>query len=135
MGDNLYSVASGSVDDAHRTQFVKDRTELGRALTAAGVYDETKADIRELVDSRARQAGKLGRGAVEREQRWKTRTTEILPRHDDAIAQRRAANASVAPSARICTTRPDRATGQSTATALPSYTVGVQQKHSREVER
>ncbi|MBF6522830.1 hypothetical protein [Nocardia farcinica] len=135
VGDSLFSVASGAVDDYHRDRFLKKRKDLGQALTAAGVYDETKAEIRELVDSRARQAGKLGRGAVEREQRWKIRTAEILARRDDAIAQRRAANASVAPSARICTTRPDRATGQSTATALPSYTVGVQQKHSREVER
>ncbi|WP_280510932.1 hypothetical protein [Nocardia farcinica] len=122
VGDSLFSVASGAVDDYHRDRFLKKRKDLGQALTAAGVYDETKSEIRTLVDSRARQAGELGRGAADREQRWKTRTAEILARRDDAIAQRRAANASVAPSARICTTRPDRATGQSTATALRTET-------------
>ncbi|WP_280181531.1 RRQRL motif-containing zinc-binding protein [Nocardia farcinica] len=133
VGDNLYSVASGSVDDAHRTQFVKDRTELGRALTAAGVYDETKADIRELVDTRARQAGKLGRGAVEREQRWKTRTTEILARRDDARAQQHAARTARPRSTKTCATRVDRSaqttspapTGARTA-ARRHYTPGVE---------
>ncbi|WP_228824938.1 hypothetical protein [Nocardia farcinica] len=118
VGDNLYSVASGSVDDAHRTQFVKDRTELGRALTAAGVYDETKADIRELVDTRARQAGKLGRGAVEREQRWKIRTAEILARRDDTIAQQHAARTARPRSTKTCATRVDR----SAQTASPAPT-------------
>ncbi|MCZ9324827.1 hypothetical protein OHX14_00025 [Nocardia farcinica] len=94
------------------------RTELGRALTAAGVYDETKADIRELVDTRARQAGKLGRGAVEREQRWKTRTAEILARRDDARAQQHAARTARPRSTKTCATRVDR----SAQTASPAPT-------------
>ncbi|MFI2561881.1 RRQRL motif-containing zinc-binding protein [Nocardia farcinica] len=133
VGDSLFSVASGAVDDYHRDRFLKKRKDLGQALTAAGVYDETKSEIRTLVDSRARQAGELGRGAVEREQRWKTRTAEILARRDDAIAQQHAARTARPRSTKTCATRVDRSaqttspapTGARTA-ARRHYTPGVE---------
>jgi hypothetical protein len=128
VGDAISGVATGpglETLDTQRRRYSEKVRGLGEALTRAGIDPGTKQQVREVVDHNARTAGKFGRATTEREQRWKTRTEQVVSARDDAIAQRQAADAGRAPrQSRNCATR----TKPSTPT--PTRAAGRRQLHS-----
>ncbi|WP_280507258.1 RRQRL motif-containing zinc-binding protein [Nocardia flavorosea] len=132
IGSALGSVASGpGIDglDQQRKDYADRLQTLGTTLVQAKVGQDTKQRIRETVDHAARQAGQLGRGVTEREQRWKIRTEQAVTTRDDAITQRQAAASGRAPRpGRNCASRTDR-TAQHSAPA-PTRAAGRRQLHS-----
>ncbi|WP_063042371.1 hypothetical protein [Nocardia grenadensis] len=132
VGDAISSVATGpglETLDTQRRRYNEKVRGLGEALTRAGIDPGTKQQVREVVDRNARTAGKFGRATTEREQRWKTRTEQVVSARDDAIAQRQAADAGRAPrQGRSCATRADRGTQPSTP--APTRAAGRRQLHS-----
>ena len=131
ISDSLFSVANGAplgVDNA-RHEFANKRTRLGEALAQAGIDRETKLTVREQVDSRARDAGKLGRGAAQRAQQWTARTDRVVAARNDNNAQRAAVAAGRAPrQGRNCTTRTEPAAQPSSP--APTRAAGRRQLHS-----
>ncbi|WP_433527763.1 hypothetical protein ACQPZ2_44055 (plasmid) [Nocardia pseudovaccinii] len=138
IGDSLYSVAcgargNGGIED-ERKSYADKRARLGKELVKAGVDEAARAEIRELVDDRARQAGVLGTAAAQREQRWQAKTDRVVAARDNAVAQRLAATAGRAQNGRACTTnRPDRAA--QTASPAPARVAGRRNLHSAEIGR
>ncbi|MGV9668386.1 hypothetical protein [Nocardia niigatensis] len=116
ISDSIYTVACGSRSGdlpADRKNYIDRRDRLAQALAQEKVHPDIQKDARALVDGRARQAGEIGRAAVERTDQWKTKIERVVAARDDQIAQRQAANAGQAASTgRACTTRPERSTGQ-----------------------
>ncbi|WP_189094653.1 hypothetical protein [Nocardia jinanensis] len=131
MSDTLFSVAAGAslgVDNARR-EFADKRGRLGEALANAGVDRDTKLEVRALVDDRARDAGKLGRTAAGRAQRWTARTDAVIAVRNDGNAQRAAVAAGRAPrQSRNCASRGDRPAQRSTP--APARAAGRRQLHS-----
>ena len=94
LADRLYMVACGSSGGrdlaSNREKFAAERTAVGKALTATGVPDPAKDQIRALIDGQAREAGQRGKLAIQRQQQWRGRTEQLVRSRDDRIAQRRA---------------------------------------------
>lgn len=118
LTNTLASVAAGArhgVDQARR-DYLDNRGRLGEALTQAGAGQETKNDIRELVDSRARDAGDLGRTAAERRTQWQDKVGQVVAARDTAAARKAGRDAIAAevtkPPERACATRPAPSAGQ-----------------------
>jgi hypothetical protein len=136
LRDTLTNVAAGAGDqvEQERRRFSETRTELGQLLTQAGVDQDAKTGIRQVVDARAREAGELGRTAENRRAQWKTRTEQAANSRDDTNAQRQAATAGrSAGHGRGCTTRPDRST--QSAKSTPTHAAGRRQLHDTEIGR
>ncbi|MGW4094985.1 RRQRL motif-containing zinc-binding protein [Nocardia sp. NPDC004750] len=117
IGDSLYTVACGARGnggiEAERKSYADKRARLSTQLAKAGVGEEARTEIRELIDERARQAGELGKTAVQREQQWKAKLDRAVAARNDSIAQRQAAVAGRASgSGRARAPRPDRAPAQ-----------------------
>ena len=119
-----------------RSKYAEDRAHLGQALTQAGVPAATRSEIRDLLDSHARQAGELGSTATARQQQWDAKTAQVAAERDDALAQRQAADSGRAkpPDAalqqrqnrpRACTARID----QHLTTSPSVTTAGIRQLH------
>ncbi|MGA6207325.1 hypothetical protein ACPESR_21520 [Nocardia testacea] len=136
LRDTLTGVAAGAGDQVGqaRRRFSDARTELGQLLTQAGVDQDARTGIRQVVDTRAREAGELGRAAENRREQWKTRTDQAANSRDDTSAQRQAATAGrSAGYGRGCTTRPNRTTQTSKPT--PTRAAGLRQLHDTEIGR
>ncbi|WP_280392809.1 RRQRL motif-containing zinc-binding protein [Nocardia wallacei] len=137
IGTSVSSVASGAGStgmDYERKAYVDHRTALGQALARADVDQAARAEIRGIIDGRAREAGELGQVAAERRDRWKAKTDHVVARRDDAIAQQRAATAGRTKppdQQRACTARVDL-TQPGVSSPSPA---GMRQLHSMEVER
>ncbi|MBF6518488.1 hypothetical protein IU421_30045, partial [Nocardia cyriacigeorgica] len=141
IGDSLSAVASGATTfgiDRERAQFTERRAQLGQALTSAAADPEVKTQIRQLIDDRARDAGKLGRPAASRHAQWSVKTERIIATRDRAIARAAAVAAGRAPRTgtrdRTAATRGEQSAGQVAAhrAAAPA---GRRQLHGEEVSR
>ncbi|WP_280484501.1 hypothetical protein [Nocardia cyriacigeorgica] len=141
IGDSLSAVASGATTfgiDRERAQFTERRAQLGQALTSAAADPEVKTQIRQLIDDRARDAGKLGRPAASRHAQWNVKTERIIATRDRAIARAAAVAAGRAPRTgtrdRTAATRGEQDAGQVAAhrAAAPA---GRRQLHGEEVSR
>ncbi|MGW5753711.1 hypothetical protein [Nocardia rhamnosiphila] len=132
VGDAISSVATGPGLETLDTQRRRDSEKvrgLGEALARAGIDPTTKQRVRKVVDHNARTAGMFGRATTGREQRWKTRTEQVVSARDDSVAQRQAADAGRAPrQSRNCATRSDR--GAQPSTPAPTRAAGRRQMHS-----
>ncbi|MFD3431276.1 RRQRL motif-containing zinc-binding protein [Nocardia fluminea] len=99
LGDTIYTVASGMVDNVKgvnhvREQFMNHRTELGRRLADAGIEVETKGRIRDGINEIAGRAGTVGQAADQRRHAWQSRTEQAVTHRNDSLAQRQAAASS-----------------------------------------
>ncbi|MFE3023354.1 DNA translocase FtsK [Nocardia tengchongensis] len=114
ISDSIYTVACGSRSGdlpADRKNYKDRRDQLAQALAEEKVHPDIQKDVRVLVDGRARQAGEIGRAAIERTDQWTAKINRVVAARDDQLAQRQAANAGQAAN-RACTTRPERSNGQ-----------------------
>ncbi|MBF6102153.1 hypothetical protein IU510_29490 [Nocardia cyriacigeorgica] len=141
IGDSLSAVASGATTfgiDRERAQFTERRAKLGQALTSAAADPEIKTQIRQLIDDRARDAGKLGRPAASRHAQWNVKTERIVATRDRAIARTAAVAAGRAPRTgnrdRSAATRGEQSTGQ-TAAHRAAAPAGRRQLHGEEISR
>ncbi|WP_280213111.1 hypothetical protein [Nocardia cyriacigeorgica] len=141
IGDSLSAVASGATTfgiDRERAQFTERRAKLGQALTSAAANPEVKAQIRQLIDDRARDAGKLGRPAASRHAQWNVKAERIIATRDRAIARTAAVAAGRAPRTgtrdRTAATRGEQSAGQAAAHRAPAP-AGRRQLHNEEISR
>ncbi|MFE3026118.1 hypothetical protein [Nocardia tengchongensis] len=114
ISDSIHTVACGSRSGdlpADRKTYLDRRDQLAQALAEEKVHPDVQKDFRVLVDGHARQAGEIGRAAIERTDQWTAKIDCVVAARDDQLAQRQAANAGQAAN-RACTTRPERSNGQ-----------------------
>lgn len=136
VAHTISSVAAGSPRgiDTERKDYMASRGRLGQALADAGVDQATKTRVRELLDTRAREAAQHGQAVTDRPHQWDAKVDKVIAARDDAASQRQAATAGRLPdaTARACAARPDRAAQAATAVGA---TVGRRQLHDMGVER
>ncbi|NEW37185.1 hypothetical protein GV791_32220, partial [Nocardia cyriacigeorgica] len=78
-------------------QFTERRAQLSQALTRAAADPEVKAQVRQLIDDRGRDAGRLGRPAATRHAQWDVKTDRIIANRNRGIARAAAVAAGRAP--------------------------------------
>ncbi|NEW42529.1 hypothetical protein [Nocardia cyriacigeorgica] len=140
IGDSLSAVASGATTfgiDHERRQFTERRAQLSQALTRAAADPEVKAQVRQLIDDRGRDAGRLGRPAATRHAQWDVKTDRIIANRNRGIARAAAVAAGRAPRTGAhnhAAARGEQTAGQ-TGAQRAMVSAGRRQLHSEEVER
>ncbi|MGV9408312.1 DNA translocase FtsK [Nocardia sp. NPDC003693] len=130
LADTVYMVACGSRTGdlpAERKSYMDKRARLTEHLEQEDLSVEARGQIRELVDVHARQAGLVGKAAIERTDQWNAKTERTIAERDNQLAQRQAAAAD-----RARGPRPGQSVDHAPA---PAPAAAQRQLHTPEVGR